>query len=166
VRPSDAPRRHVRSGAPSRRTRAQLSPTLHAPTANTYIVSVCAPTRSRLTSRAHLEESASRAAHAAQAGFLFNDASPRFAADYTNGTQMCLGLWAPHPQSVWAVNGINLTVVDDDEQDALGECVAFERTLGSFSFDTQVPALGPPALDPANLPSPTAAPARCAEFHL
>ena len=74
-----------------------------------------------------------------QAGFLLNgnasDPTPRFAADYNDPVSMCEALWAPHPQSVWAAEGISLKVVDEDS--VSGECVGFERILGSFSFDTQ-----------------------------
>lgn len=74
-----------------------------------------------------------------QAGFMPRgngaDTTPRFAADYTDATSMCQALWAPHPDSVWAADGIDLVVVDDSS--SADECVGFEHMLGSFSFDTQ-----------------------------
>ena len=50
---------------------------------------------------------------------------------------MCMALWNPHPDSVWAKNNITLKIVDDDMQQIEGECVTFERSTYMLNFDTQ-----------------------------
>ncbi|GMH88367.1 hypothetical protein TrST_g13970 [Triparma strigata] len=66
----------------------------------------------------------------------FNPTSEVFEGDYSDAVSMCQAMWEPHAQSVWAIDGYTLSVVDDAVE-GHEKCVALERLVADFNYDTQ-----------------------------